>query len=216
MRINSLTWFSQWVVAGSLVASSSLAASSAETAVHRDIFNMLSGQSRTAVASTDQGVFLETRHCVKGKQPVVDAMQGRLKVDQERELLELFQSVLCASRSPDGMGDLALAQFGERVADPFKTGMVIYMGMQELGAWPLDVVGDAADQTPRDQAVVSMFGLSPDSSIPAVSRWEVLSPTHVRVWFGPFRQAPSDAMTYDFELRDKGWVWVSALSSTRL
>lgn len=211
--IVSFKLFLKSLAASAVLVSVAFAASPAENAVRLDIAAMMTGQSRTGVESTDRGVFLQTRHCVEGKQPVQDAMRGQLKVDHEDALLALFQRVLCAQADDDM--SLPLTQFGEDVAQTFQTGMALYSGMQELGEWPLDLIGDVPDQSPRDEAFINMLGLSVRSAIPAVSRWEVLSPTQVRVWFGQFRQAPSDTMTYDFELRDNRWVWISALSSTR-
>ena len=45
------------------------------------------------------------------------------------------------------------------------------------------------------------------SPIGGVSLWDVQAPGRVRVWFAPFLHMPSDAMTYDFELRGGRWVW---------
>ena len=67
-----------------------------------------------------------------------------------------------------------------------------------------------------DEAYISMLGLSPSSPIGGVSLWDVQAPGRVRVWFAPFRHMPSDAMTYDFELRGGRWVWVAGISSIRM
>ncbi|CAM4119815.1 CAP domain-containing protein [Bordetella tumbae] len=216
MSIASFVRLSGCLAASGLIMSASLAATSAEDAVRQDIAAMMTGQkNQTDIDRTDRGVFLETRHCLDGKQSLMETMRGQLRVDQEDALLALFQRVLCA-RSDDGMGKLAVARFGDDVADPFQTGLAMYSGMLELGEWPIDWSDSGIGKSPRSEAFVSMLGLSADSPLSAVSRWEVLSPSHVRVWFGQFRQAPSDTMTYDFELRGKRWVWTSAVASTRL
>jgi len=49
-----------------------------------------------------------------------------------------------------------------------------------------------------------------------VSLWEVTTPDSVRVWYAPFRVAPSVAVTFFFEHRGGRWVWTGASSATRI
>ncbi|MGE8686598.1 MAG: hypothetical protein ACN6PJ_05640 [Achromobacter sp.] len=200
------------IIAGLTAGSSSFAQSSGRQSVLRDIGGMLSGAKRDdSVQRTGRGLLLETRHCVEGQAPVSTLMRGRLGIAQEEALLALFERVLCA-RSDDGMGQLNIARFGGDAADPFATGLVFYSGGKELGEWPVEPEGES----PREEAYISMLGLSPASPIGGVSLWDVQAPGRVRVWFAPFLHMPSDAMTYDFELRGGRWVWVAGIASARM
>lgn len=180
--------------------------------VLRDIGAMLSGaKSGSAIVRSDRGLLLETRHCIDGQAPVAAQLRGQLGVAHEAALLDLFQRILCA-RSDDSMGKLSIARYGEDAADSFGTGMTFYSGSKELGEWPIEI----ESHSPRDEAYISMLGLTPNSPISGVSLWQTPSPGRVRVWFAPFLHRPSDAMTYDFELRGERWVWVAAVSSSRI
>ena len=55
-------------------------------------------------------------------------------------------------------------------------------------------------------AQVSMLGLNPDSSLASVTFWQVLSPEHVRVWYGRFKMAPSDGIIYEFKFEQQKWM----------
>ncbi|SSW63020.1 hypothetical protein [Achromobacter agilis] len=200
------------IIAGLTAGPPSLAQSSGQQSVLRDIGGMLTGaKPGDSVQRTERGLLLETRHCTEGQTPVSALMRGRLGIEQEETLLALFERILCA-RSDDGMGQLNIARFGGEAADPFATGLVFYSGSQELGEWPAKPEGES----PRNEAYISMLGLSPDSPIGGVSLWDVQAPGRVRVWFAPFLHMPSDAMTYDFELRGGRWVWVAGIASVRM
>lgn len=159
----------------------------------------------------DRGLVLKARHCGGGSQTMQTALAGQLKVEAEGELLDLFQRILCAPSS-DGMGKIEVERFGEAAADPFATGFAMYSDEHELGQWPVEL----ENEHPRSVAFISILGLSPDSPIPGVSLWQVGGADQVRVWYAPFWDTPSDAMTYDFELREGRWVWVAAVSTTRI
>jgi|GEM_PF-2406783 len=189
--------------------------SSGIASVTNDIASMLSGTHSPAKAEkSDRGIFIDAVHCDK-ETSLAKLLNGQTGMAQEAELAALFQRILCAE-SDDGMGKINVKQFAENAADPFLTGSVFYSGMQELGDWSVELEDDDKSLSPRGEAYISMLGLTTSGPLSSISLWQTLSPEHVRVWFASFRESPSTAMTYDFELQNNRWVWVSAILSLRL
>ncbi|HEY0660193.1 MAG TPA: hypothetical protein VGD21_02570 [Lysobacter sp.] len=177
-------------------------------AVVKDIADMLVGDGKPSIEQTARGLFLQTAHCGALASRAVALLQERLAVPDADDLLQLFERIVCAKTDDDR--SIAVAQFGDRVADPIRKGLVTYSGDLELGGWEPEL--DSSQ--PVSEARVSLIGMINPTS--EVSLWEVKGNDEVRVWFAPFRVAPSDAETFFFEHRDGRWIWTGHSSAIRL
>lgn len=174
----------------------------------QDAARMLRGKGQQGVEHTARGPLLKGTHCGRMQSRVMALLKGQVGVVAEDELLALFDRILCARTV--GAGEVAVASFGEAAADPFVSGATTYSGELEIGEWEPEL----QYRDPRTAASVSYMGLM--LSMPGVSLWEVTTRDRVRVWYAPFRAAPSDALTFFFEYRAGRWVWVGASSATRI
>lgn len=166
------------------------------------------GAQKSGVEQTPAGPLVKGHHCGGGgSQSHVATMLGwRLGVSGQDELLALFDRVLCA---PTGTsGELNVATLGEAAANPFRTGHMRYTGKPDLGGWEPGL----QYTDPRATANVSYVGLL--LAQPGVSLWDVETSDRVRVWYAPFRTAPSYAVVFFFEFRDGRWVWTAASTAS--
>jgi len=188
--------------------------STEEKAVYQDIGALLLGQSKdTQVTSTPDGVYIESLFCRKQTAPFSTLLKGQLAIQQDQALISLFQNMLCAPADADSQ--VSLSAFSNHIQDSLPFSLAPYMGMQELGHWSLkDAI--VLSNTPAKQVEVNMFGLNPRQVSSSVVFWQVISPTHVRVWFGMFKMAPSDAIIYEFKFKDQRWKLTHLWMSTRL
>ncbi|WP_436899307.1 hypothetical protein [Acinetobacter gyllenbergii] len=188
--------------------------STEEKAVYGDIGALLFGQSKdTQVTSTPDGVYIESLFCRKQTPPFTTLLKGQLAIKQDQALISLFQNMLCAPADADSQ--VSLKAFSNQIQDSLPFSLAPYMGMQELGHWSLkDSI--VLSNTPAKQVEVNMFGLNPRQVSSSVVFWQVVSPTQVRVWFGMFKMAPSDAIIYEFKFKDQHWKLTHLWMSTRL
>ena len=188
--------------------------STEEKAVYQDIGALLLGQSKdTQVTSTPDGVYIESLFCRKQTPPFSTLLKGQLAIQQDQAVISLFQNMLCAPADADSQ--VSLSAFSNHIQDSLPFSLAPYMGMQELGHWSLkDAI--VLSNTPAKQVEVNMFGLNPRQVSSSVVFWQVISPTHVRVWFGMFKMAPSDAIIYEFKFKDQRWKLTHLWMSTRL
>lgn len=170
-----------------------------------DAAQMLRGSGQRGIERSAKGPLLKGTHC--GRMRVTTLLRGQVGVVAEEELLGLFDRILCA-RIGEG-GEVAVADFGEAAADPFASGMTTYSGRLQIGEWEPEL----QYRDPRAAASVPYVGLM--LSMPGVSLWEVTTQDRARVWYAPFRDAPSNALTFFFEYRGGRWVWTGASSTTR-
>ena len=193
-------------------------------AVMNDITTMLDGNhANTRVEKRDKGIFVEMVYCGKEQNSLPERLKGKTGLKQEAELIGLFQKILCTKADYDShsdtipSGSLMIKQFGSLAADPFRLGSVFSTRGQELGDWSLELDDDGSDHMyPRDESWINMLGLSTSGPLSQVTLWQTLSPEHARIWFAAFRHSPSQAMTYEFELRNNHWVWTAGIESMRL
>ncbi|MCU4577664.1 hypothetical protein KTJ34_09485 [Acinetobacter courvalinii] len=185
-----------------------------EKAVYQDIGALLSGQPQgTQITPTRNGVYVEALFCRKQTSPFTTLLKGRLSIQQDQALLSLFQNMFCAPA--DKEEQVSLSVFANQIQDPLPFSLVSYSGMQELGQWSLEEA-TLLSTTPAKQVEVNMFGLHPRQVSNSVVFWEVLSPTHVRAWYGMFKMAPSDAIIYEFKFADQAWKLSHLWMGTRL
>lgn len=168
-----------------------------------DIGTMLLGGSKNAQLDvTNQGIYIEAQFCKKDT-ALASLLENKLKIQHEKQLITLFQHMLCAPRNDQAEVDLK--PFVQHLHDPIAVNLVTYSGMLNLGQWSLDDSIQLFAMSAQD-AQVSMLGLNPDSSLASVTFWQVLSPEHVRVWYGRFKMAPSDGIIYEFKFEQQKWL----------
>lgn len=176
--------------------------------IAEDAARLLRGTGQRGIERTANGPLLKGMHCGRVSTRVTALLKGQVGVVAEDELLGLFDRILCAQTG--GAGEVAIATFGEAAANPFASGTATYSGDLEIGEWEPEL----EYKDPRAEASVSYMGLM--LSMPGVSLWEVTTQDRIRVWYAPFRVAPSDALTFFFEYRGGRWVWTGASSATRI
>lgn len=185
-----------------------------EKAVYQDIGALLLGQSKdTQVTSTPGGVYIESLFCRKQTPALTALLKDRLAIQQDQALISLFQKMFCAPADADSQ--VNLSAFSNQIQDPLPFSLATYRGMQALGHWSLND-SIVLSTTPAKQVEVNMFGINPRLVSNSVLYWEVVSPIHVRVWYGMFKMAPSDAIIYEFEYADQHWTLTHLWSSSRL
>ena len=174
-----------------------------EQEVIHDIGAMLLGGSQNPQLDvTDQGIYIEAQFCKKDM-ALFPLLENKLNIQHEQKLITLFQQMLCAPRNDQAEVDLK--PFVHHLHDPIAVELVTYSGMLNLGQWSLDDSIQLSAMSAQD-AQVSMLGLNPDSSLASVTFWQVLSPEHVRVWYGRFKMAPSDGIIYEFKFEQQKWM----------
>ena len=173
-----------------------------------DAAQLLRGAPKRGIERTAKGTLLKGDHCGRDQARTTWLLKGQTGVVAEDELLVLFDRILCARTGE--AGEVAVDAFGDAAADPFASGVTRYSGELEIGEWEPGL----EYRDPRKEASVSYVGLM--LARLGVSLWEVTTPDSVRVWYAPFRVAPSVAVTFFFEHRGGRWVWTGASSATRI
>lgn len=182
------------------------------------LVSLLGLHSQTSFADSIQpqsktikhGILLENQYC---KKPLTPLFKQPLNVEQSAQLIELFEKMLCAKS--DGDGNIPLGHLAEHIQNPISTYLALYSGMQNLGSWSLEDAQVLAT-TPADQFATSNLGLHIGGVIPTFSFWQVISATQVRIWYGPFKSAPSDALIYGFQYKNNAWVLTQVWMSSRI
>lgn len=190
-------------------------AESVEKRIHQDIVSMLgSGPENSPVQVETDGIYVDSKVCRNSPSPLTVLLKDRLKIQQDQALIGLFQQILCTPRN-DQL-DIDLTPFSANLYESIPVEMVMYSRQQELGRWLLDdnEFSVAFPPIDKNQMKINLMGLNPDSSIPAVTFWQVLSSKHVRVWYGQFKMAPSDAIIFDFKFENEKWlltyIWIGS------
>ncbi|AXQ20799.1 hypothetical protein BEN71_01215 [Acinetobacter wuhouensis] len=186
-----------------------------EASVRQDIVSMLGGGSENSPVQVEtDGVYVDSKVCKNSPSPLTVQLKDRLKIQQDQALIGLFQQILCAPRN-DQL-DIDLTPFSANLYESIPVEMVLYSRQQELGRWLLDNNEFSVAFAPihKNQMKINLTGLNPNSSIPAVTFWQTLSPEHIRVWYGQFKMAPSDAIIFDFKFENKKWlltyIWIGS------
>lgn len=169
-------------------------------------------QIQATPQATPQGIYVEHKYC---KTPLKDLteLEKQLNIEQPQKLIQFFEEILCAPK--DQEGNVQLGHLAEHIQDPISTSIAMYMGRQDLGQWSLEDAQMLASSAAQ-QATFGSLGLHIGGTRATFSFWQVISPTHVRVWYGPFKDSPSDAMTYDFQLKNQQWTLTQLWMSSRI
>lgn len=185
-----------------------------EKIVYEDIGSLLLGQPQEIqITSATDGIYIESLFCRKQTPPLTTLLKRQLSIQQDQELISLFQNMFCATG--DDASQVSLSAFADHIQNPLPFSLVSYSGLQKLGSWSLND-SIVLSNTPPPQVNVNMFGLDPKQVSNSVIFWQVLSPTNVRVWYSMFKMAPSDALTYEFKFVEQHWKLTHLWMTTRL
>lgn len=162
---------------------------------------------------TPRGIYVQSQHCHEDALALSILLKNQLKISKDQELITLFEDMLCATRDDDG--NINLGPFAKHIQNPIAVYMSTYMGMAKLGEWSLKDAYHLSD-LPAKEASISALGLFLGGSMQTVSFWEVLSPSHIRIWQAPFTESPSDALIFEFKFINKEWKLMTLWMGSRI
>lgn len=183
-------------------------------AIVQDIESMLIGSSKESqISSTAKGIYVESKICDTESPSLTNLLKDQLKIKQEYALTHLFEQILCAPTDDDL--NIDLGNFSKNLAPSIPYNIVLYSGMQELGTWSLEKAQNLSIM-PSSEAQINMLGIHTSSSPSSVTFWQPLSSTHIRIWYGRFKMAPSDTMTYEFKFVNDDWKLTQLWMGSRI
>lgn len=180
----------------------------------QDIESLLMGTSKESqISSTAKGIYVESKFCDKESPSLTNLLKDQLKIKQEYALTHLFEQILCAPT--DDELNINLSTFSKNLAVSIPYNLVLYSGLQELGTWSLENAQNLSIM-PATEAQINMLGIHTSSSSSSVTFWQTLSGTHIRIWYGRFKMAPSDTLIYEFKFLNNEWKLTQLWMGSRI